>query len=765
MMHGKARTRRRLHGHSIGALGHHSRATRTESCLTPRSRSPNARAVFPHAPVGLIYVTQRFEVDKSIKVNKVRFKESICRSIDESWRAGDLLISVEVEGEHNDVQIVRVAVKVRTARRQPETPSTEATAEDIEKLFAGFAATPASAGVAPDVDIRKVHPPQIELGHFGGAALQAAFDAVRITFVGPKGQQSKLERAALRIPDLRLRPEVLYNFLALRAALHGDEKPPERNRIEALLETHDARMELLKRAQYVESDELERAVAPSDVASVRACAQPEAHLEDDDCDDGAADGAVEAGGGGGPAPQMEHVGVVDYAEQSMAAVIAGIDKAIPRNTAWKLRLAPCTEAQRTQLRTLCRTTDLVTFYGLRYDEAADCLDAHIVLREARRIDWLTGRVVGSQRANWTPVVVSAAERRQLAMQYSEAVDRGDNVESDARRHPGSTRGSDDDACDTDDSLQLSHSSGARGAGRDAGNATAPPLEFERGAHPLDDYGCAAKALYDAWWPTFLLRRGLQQDVPLKQDKIRHLFLYFDNRAAHDMPLLFHLASVLLRHAVNSAVGVRVKRDAKKFAAFVELVNRTDFLDLLETASRNAKTREAREVVAKLVNLVNLTGKAVPWGSQERAAEVRRPGGVTGTAQAAPSSREQLSAFSTAWPACVRRWSSTWRCIASKAPAASSRPWPRTTSTTCCAFCSRTRTSARRTFPRSRPRQASPTTSRTSCNASSTTSRTSCNGAKPWPSRAPLACSTWRRTRVSCERSPESCCPGCPLTRR
>ena len=70
---------------------------------------------------------------------------------------------------------------------------------------------------------------------------------------------------------------------------------------------------------------------------------------------------------------------------------------------------------------MCRTTDLVTFYGLRYDEAADCLDAHIVLCEARRIDWLTGRVVGSQRADWTPVVVSAAERRQLAMQYSEAL--------------------------------------------------------------------------------------------------------------------------------------------------------------------------------------------------------------------------------------------------------------------------------------------------------------------------------------------------------
>ena len=58
---------------------------------------------------------------------------------------------------------------------------------------------------------------------FGVAAIKAALDNVRVLFVGPDGVQGKLERTALRMcqddGDLRLRAEVLYNFLALGAAL------------------------------------------------------------------------------------------------------------------------------------------------------------------------------------------------------------------------------------------------------------------------------------------------------------------------------------------------------------------------------------------------------------------------------------------------------------------------------------------------------------------------------------------------------------------
>ena len=430
---------------------------------------------------------------------------------------------------------------------------------------------------------------------------------------------------------------MIYNFLVLRAALHKDEpKPPKWDAVLRLLEKYDvrasarageaarnAKLEALTkpgRAFYVRSDELERAVAPSDVASVRACAQPEAHLEDDDGDDDQVDEAT-GGGCGGAAPQLEHCGVVEYAEQGMEAVIAGIDASIERNRGWKLRLSPCTESQRTQLRAFCQDASRVSFYGMHYDDETGCLEAHVVLRKARRIRWLRGRVTGTLHAEWTPVVLSAAARRSLLEQYSEGADRVGDVGSDSELRDGSDGGTDSEGDETDGSLPLSHSSSTRGAGRAAEDAPAPPLEYERAAHPLDDYACAAKALYDAWWPHFILRRGLKPNEPLRRDKIRHMFLYFDNRFAHDMPLLFHLASVILRHAVNSAVGVRVKTSEEAFAKFQKLVEDDAFLDKLDVAKRNPKGKEAREITSLVINLVILTGKAIPWGSQERAAEV------------------------------------------------------------------------------------------------------------------------------------------------
>ena len=45
-----------------------------------------------------------------------------------------------------------------------------------------------------------------------------------VLIVGPNGQQGKLERAALLIDDLRLRPEVLFNFLAIDAAVREGER-------------------------------------------------------------------------------------------------------------------------------------------------------------------------------------------------------------------------------------------------------------------------------------------------------------------------------------------------------------------------------------------------------------------------------------------------------------------------------------------------------------------------------------------------------------
>jgi len=69
-------------------------------------------------------------------------------------------------------------------------------------------------------------------------AIKAAFSAVRLVLVGPQDQQGQLEKAALKIYDLRVRPEVVYNFLALNHRLHGGPEPPTLEAFQRLLDLH-----------------------------------------------------------------------------------------------------------------------------------------------------------------------------------------------------------------------------------------------------------------------------------------------------------------------------------------------------------------------------------------------------------------------------------------------------------------------------------------------------------------------------------------------
>ena len=109
---------------------------------------------------------------------------------------------------------------------------------------------------------------------FGMAALRAAFAAVRVVFVGPSGEQGKLERAALKIDDLRLRPHIIFNFLTTRHALHGGPAPPTVVEVERLITEHGGlRAHIKKHARHVHDVSVERATAPSDVANVRSAAQ------------------------------------------------------------------------------------------------------------------------------------------------------------------------------------------------------------------------------------------------------------------------------------------------------------------------------------------------------------------------------------------------------------------------------------------------------------------------------------------------------------
>ncbi len=65
---------------------------------------------------------------------------------------------------------------------------------------------------------------------FGPSMVAAALGAIHVVLVGPKGERGRLEKAALRVPDLRLRPEVIHththnllhtNYTANKFLLHG----------------------------------------------------------------------------------------------------------------------------------------------------------------------------------------------------------------------------------------------------------------------------------------------------------------------------------------------------------------------------------------------------------------------------------------------------------------------------------------------------------------------------------------------------------------
>ena len=119
--------------------------------------------------------------------------------------------------------------------------------------------------------------------------------------------------------------------------------------------------------------------------------------------------------------------------------------------------------------------------------------------------------------------------------------------------------------DTPDGAQqeTTHSGADDGSGNDA-REPPPLLRLARDTQPCNDYEGGPDSIYMAWWPLMPLRRAFTAGQKIPRERWRHLYLYFDNRFANDLALLFHSASVLMRLAVNSAVSARVKSSAKSF---------------------------------------------------------------------------------------------------------------------------------------------------------------------------------------------------------
>lgn len=132
-------------------------------------------------------------------------------------------------------------------------------------------------------------------------------------------------------------------------------------------------------------------------------------------------------------------------------------------------------------------------------------------------------------------------------------------------------------------------------GVDCEGTSAKVVKVRRVNDPENDYSNAAETLYATWWSKFRLCSGLVKGKPVTKHMMRHMFLYFDNRYAHELPMMFHCANTTLRHAVNQSVGARVKSSKSAFAEFTQAVNDPQFIALLEEAKLNPKGPSARLV--------------------------------------------------------------------------------------------------------------------------------------------------------------------------
>ena len=94
-------------------------------------------------------------------------------------------------------------------------------------------------------------------------------------------------------------------------------------------------------------------------------------------------------------------------------------------------------------------------------------------------------------------------------------------------------------------------------------------------------------------------------------------LFYDQRCAEEINLIFLLFNQLKRHKANSAVAFKIKTAGKIEQEFINQVNEPSFKDSINEAIKNPNTSESRSLKKTLEPLVKITGKNVPWSTYER----------------------------------------------------------------------------------------------------------------------------------------------------
>ena len=347
---------------------------------------------------------------------------------------------------------------------------------------------------------------------FGVAVLKAALANVRILFVGPKGNKTILEQSALRMckrdGDLRLRLEVLFNFLTLKDQLHtrpGTFIAPTLAELDAMLAEHNVEAHILAKGpniRYEEDDSLARLADASDVAGARAVAQSATQRA---AAVGAASDAppITPPTRSAPSPSQPTVnrGQTWWANGCIhgCGCVCGDDGAT-NDTAAELPTLCCEP---------CNPTD-----EHRTDEHVDGCETEggdqLLHPRMRHIG------VHDRAAQQMSGVIAGIERCLVGNQgFAPADD-----DADADGDGGDDLGLPPLAPVPMDVDGSNNAPPAAGTGAAAGGAT---FTQQRTSTPCDDYESAAEAIYMAWAPLFPLRTGLRCNRAIPVKKWRHLF--------------------------------------------------------------------------------------------------------------------------------------------------------------------------------------------------------------------------------------------------
>jgi hypothetical protein len=370
---------------------------------------------------------------------------------------------------------------------------------------------------------------------FGAAAVAGALEHVRVVLVGPVHMQRRLEMAALNSRPLGLRVDVLYNQLVIKHQLQGGPAPPTPTEVQAALDSSPLHAHIHLRARRVIDTTLDGKNQPSDIGNVRTRAS-NPRREGTWPGGGAGDGGVDGGEEGAEDPSpMEEDGDTppaddesEYGGEEVLEEDSGLptadDESPPPSPVPPPSPGPPSPPPSSPP---FPPSELGS--GIEPGEQDEPVP------------------------NLVPVGVFPNHREDMATVFS-------SIEAALLNPP------DEEA----------------GGALPRGN-----IEVGTSSRPLNDYGDGGLAIYATWDSLFPLKRGLGTGR-VADCKYRHLFLYYDNRFAHSMSLLFYCADVLMRHATNKSIGVKVKTSPGAFQAFHASVSSSTFFARLEQAKADPK---------------------------------------------------------------------------------------------------------------------------------------------------------------------------------